>query len=56
MLIEAKDQVGHGGWGKWLRKNFDLSHDTASAYMRLATAYSDFSSGARQAPPKSLRD
>ena len=25
MLIEAKDQVGHGGWGRWLTKNFDLS-------------------------------
>ena len=36
MLIEAKDQVGHGGWGRWLTKNFDLSAHTASNYMRWA--------------------
>jgi hypothetical protein len=36
MLIEAKEQVGHGGWGRWLTKNFNLSQDTARLYMRLA--------------------
>jgi hypothetical protein len=36
MLIEAKDQVGHGGWGRWLTKNFALSSVTAGAYMRWA--------------------
>jgi Protein of unknown function (DUF3102) len=36
MLIEAKGQVGHGGWGRWLSKNFDLSDRQASRYMRLA--------------------
>src|SRR5262245_40576768 len=56
MLTEAKGQVAYGGWGKWLRKNFDLSHDTASNYMRLARAHSDFTSGARKDAPKSLRD
>ncbi len=56
MLIEAKDQVGYGGWGRWLRKNFNLSDDTARNYMRLARAHSDFTSGARQAAPGSLRE
>jgi hypothetical protein len=36
MLIEAKDQVGHGGWGRWLTKNFELSQITAQRYMRWA--------------------
>jgi hypothetical protein len=36
MLIEAKDQVGHGGWTRWLAKNFDLSQRTAQDYMRWA--------------------
>jgi hypothetical protein len=36
MLIEAKDQLAHGAWGRWLAKNFDLSARTAQDYMRLA--------------------
>src|SRR5262249_33451857 len=36
MLIEAKEQVGYGGWGRWLAKNFDLNPKTASVYMRWA--------------------
>src|SRR5262245_59785468 len=56
MLIEAKEQVGYGGWGKWLRKNFDLSHDTASIYMRLAEAHRDFSTGGRKELPRSMSE
>ena len=36
MLIEAKEQVRHGEWGKWLKRHFTLSHETAGRYMRLA--------------------
>jgi len=36
MLIEAKEQVAYGSWGRWLSKNFDLSHRQASYYMRWA--------------------
>jgi hypothetical protein len=36
MLVEAKDQVAHGSWGRWLTKNFELSDRTAARYMRLA--------------------
>jgi hypothetical protein len=36
MLIEAKGQVGYGGWGRWLGKNFELSQVTAQRYMKWA--------------------
>jgi len=36
MLIEAKEQVARGTWGRWLSKNFDLSDRTAQVYMQLA--------------------
>ena len=36
MLIEAKDQVAHGSWSRWLTNNFELSKLSASRYMRLA--------------------
>lgn len=49
MLIEAKDQVGYGGWNKWLTKNFDLSRSTAAVYMQWARVHEDnLSRGARQ--------
>jgi Protein of unknown function (DUF3102) len=35
-LIEAKDQVAHGYWAPWIKKNFALSDTTAKRYMRLA--------------------
>jgi hypothetical protein len=36
MLVEAKEQVSHGSWSRWLTKNFELSQHTARRYMRLA--------------------
>lgn len=33
-LQAAKKIVGHGGWMKWLSKNFKLSDRTAAAYIR----------------------
>lgn len=36
LLIEAKRQIGHGGFGKWLAENFDGSERTAQTYMRIA--------------------
>jgi hypothetical protein len=54
MLIEAKGQVGYGGWGKWLGKNFDLSRSTAAVYMEWARQ-TDLSRDARQVP-SSLRE
>lgn len=57
MLIEAKDQVGYGGWGRWLSKNFDLSQQTARVYMKWAREHDDFARGTREVPPaKSLSE
>jgi len=35
-LIEAKGQVAHGSWGRWLSKNFARSQQQAGIYMRAA--------------------
>jgi hypothetical protein len=35
-LIEAKKQVGHGQWLKWLKENCELSDRTAEVYMTCA--------------------
>jgi hypothetical protein len=34
-LQRAKARVGHGNWTTWLQKNFRMSADSASNYMRL---------------------
>jgi hypothetical protein len=36
MLLEAKEQMPYGSWGRWLSQHFALSQDTARHYMRLA--------------------
>ena len=36
MLLEAKEQMPYGHWGRWLSKNFTLSQQTARHYMRVA--------------------
>jgi hypothetical protein len=56
MLIEAKDQIGYGQWGRWLAKNFDLSQQTAQRYMRWARAHGDSLRGAEEVPYRSLRE
>lgn len=56
MLVEAKEQVTYGSWGRWLSKNFELSQEQARRYMRLTRIpepYSDPSSVARD---RSLTD
>jgi N6-adenosine-specific RNA methylase IME4 len=35
-LIAAKDDVGHGGFGKWCEANLEFSWDTANALMAIA--------------------
>lgn len=56
MLIEAKDQIAHGGWGKWLSKNFDLSSTTATTYMRWARHADQIGSGGPDLPYRSLSE
>lgn len=40
-LIEAKKQVGHGGWAQWLKENFQWTQQTAGNYMRIAERFGD---------------
>jgi hypothetical protein len=35
-LIEAKEQIDHGDWTRWLSNNFDLSERTAQSQMQVA--------------------
>jgi hypothetical protein len=36
MLLEAREQVPHGSWSRWIKANFELSQETARRYMHLA--------------------
>jgi hypothetical protein len=54
MLIEAKDQVGYGGWSRWLTKNFDLNHGTANRYMRWARIH--INAAGNKVPFASMRE
>src|SRR5262249_11779578 len=36
LLLQAKAQLSHGQWGKWLRANVQVSWRTARACMQLA--------------------
>jgi hypothetical protein len=36
LLIQAKAEVGHGGWLSWLKANTSVSERTAQYYMKLA--------------------
>jgi hypothetical protein len=36
LLIQAKEQVGHGGWLQWLKVNTCVSERTAQYYMKVA--------------------
>ncbi len=38
-LIEVKEIVGHGEWGKWLKDNVNYGQSTANNFMRVATEY-----------------
>lgn len=55
MLNEAKDQIAHGAWGKWLSKNFELSAITAQRYMRWARLHDEIRPAGTEMPV-SLRE
>lgn len=40
-LIEAKAQLPHGEWGKWLEEKFTFTRQTANKFMRIAGEYSN---------------
>lgn len=39
LLIQAKEQVGHGNFGKWLEDNFNLTQQSANRFMRVAERF-----------------
>lgn len=55
MLIEAKEQVARGGWGRWLIKSFDLNERTAQRYMQWARSYESSRHGVSETPYTSIR-
>lgn len=38
-LLAAKKEVGHGGWGEWLKIQFDWTQQTANRFMRVAERF-----------------
>lgn len=38
-LLEARDIIGHGYWGEWLKKEFEWSESTARNYMNVARQF-----------------
>lgn len=40
-LIEAKKQLGHGEWGKWLKEKVDFRQETARKFMKCAEEFSN---------------
>lgn len=38
-LCEAKEQVGHGRWGEWLKTEVDYSQSTAENFMKIFREY-----------------
>lgn len=42
-LIEAKSQLQHGDWGKWLEEKVSFSNVTASRFMKAANELSNIS-------------
>ncbi|MBQ7332915.1 MAG: DUF3102 domain-containing protein, partial [Clostridia bacterium] len=41
LLVEAKNTVAHGEWGKWLETNVDYSQSTANNLMKLFSSYGE---------------
>lgn len=41
LLLQAKAQVGHGGWQPWLAEHFNGSYRTAATYMQVARGWDE---------------
>lgn len=39
LLIQAKEQVGHGNFGKWIEDNFNLSQRVANNLMKCSERF-----------------
>ena len=56
LLAEAKSQLPHGAWSRWLADNFEGSERTAQAYMRVATRWPEIEAKAQRVADLSYRD
>lgn len=43
-MIQVKDSLQHGEWGKWLEEKVDFTYQTANKFMKVATEYEDYAS------------
>jgi hypothetical protein len=48
LLLQAKELIGHGGWGEWLKSNCPETERSAQIYMKMAREH--------QANPKRVSD
>lgn len=44
-MLEAKNQLNHGEFQPWLKRNFNLSYESARGYMKFAKAMEDKKTG-----------
>lgn len=56
LLLEAKEQIEHGGWLSWLKSNFQFSERTAQGYMRLSREWATLESKAQRVADLSIRE
>lgn len=50
-LLEIKERLGHGHFGKWLKAEFDWTERTAERYMQAAERFADKSDTVSDLPP-----
>jgi len=55
LLIQAKEQVPHGGWLPWLNENCECSERSARTYMRVARELPNIEGNRQRAADLSLR-
>lgn len=51
-LLQAKEMIPHGQWGRWLEEKVEFSHRTANNFMKAAEEYSNSQSLANLPPTK----
>jgi hypothetical protein len=56
LLIQAKEQCGHGHWLPWLEANVKFSERTAQAYMRVAKRWQELEAKAQATADLTIED
>jgi hypothetical protein len=54
-LLEAKEKVGHGNWGKWISENLEFTERTAQQYMKVAREWDSLEAFPKRASEMSIR-